>query len=204
MAGTHSAAATNAVVTEPIPSIANDVSEEKTTVGDRPSAFDNEKVNHDVFADTKDESSPQETMEEEVEYPHGMKLVLIMSSLFLAMFLVALVSVSPLMLILTGTDLKSRIEQSSPLPYLKLRMTSTPWSILDGTEAPTCSPAVLFNSGSAKSTHSTTPKRFYLLPSDSSKLDQRSVVPLQTLSVSSSVVLLLVWGQLVSSLVSSS
>jgi hypothetical protein len=88
---------------------------------------------------------------EEDEYPPFAKVIIIMTAVYLAMFLVALVSF-PVVKFSMLADHR-RIEQFSEPPSQRLRMTSIRSTMLAGMQAPTSLRSVRFNSSTADCIH---------------------------------------------------
>jgi hypothetical protein len=95
------------------------------------------QVNHQELSEEIEKSTAQDESAEDgnVEYPSGAKVVLIMVSLFLAVFLVALVSRKPHLI---SSLTFHRIGLSPQQRSLKSPMTFTLCKTSDGTAVPTC------------------------------------------------------------------
>lgn len=121
---------------------------------------------------SEEPSVPKED-EGQTQYPGGRTVALIMIALYLAVFLVALVSSSTLMRIAYKESELTiyRIEQSLLPPCPVSPMISILWLTLAGTEVPTCLPVAPSNLSSAESTHSIPPSGSSWLPSVSLKSD---------------------------------
>jgi hypothetical protein len=92
-------------------------------------------------------AAPVKDDAEEDEYPPFAKVVLIMTALYLAMFLVALVSLSTSKSRISAD--RNRTEQFSERPFQRLLMISIQSTMLVGTQARTSLRSVRFNSSMA-------------------------------------------------------
>lgn len=129
---------------------------------------------------------------EDHEYPSAGKVAIIMIALYLAMFLIALVSSFSIIAAAHRTDF-FRIGPSLEPLSLTLPMTFTHSAMLDGTEAPIFSPAAPASLFSAASTPSTLQKSSTSSRCSSSRLAPHSVVLHQIPMPLSLVVQSLVW-----------
>ena len=107
-----------------------------------------EQAEQPVTGDLEKSAPPAvEDDAEEDEYPPFAKVVIIMTALYLAMFLVALVS-RPVVESSISAD-QNRIEQFSERPFQRLLMTSIRSTMLAGMQAHTSLRSVRFNSSMA-------------------------------------------------------
>lgn len=131
-----------------------------------------------------DKSQPNDEDDNQV-YPSGVKLGLITASIYIAMFLVALVCVSPTLYSISGTDHNTlcRTSSSSQQPSLRLPTNSMQQTILVGTVLHTCYVTPPSYLSLARSIRSSTSKLSSLALLCSSKLVPPSVVHLRTRSL---------------------
>lgn len=163
------------------------VHESGAALVDKASATENEKT---ILAATAPESALEnekgavdagkkdgETEEDESQYPSTKVVAVVMIALYLAMFLVALVSQGRENSCRMPSDQCLRIVRSSQPPSPVLLTSSTLWAMLDGTDQPTCSRLVASNCNLVESTPSITPNGSFYLPSVRSRSALRFAVP---------------------------